>query len=233
MIFKFSLFYLFGEVWFLVYFKLRFFLLLSVKFTTEIPVLVQWMNSLYFWAGHLGTLSPHCTLTFHRQQHRTCFVSHTLLSAWSLTVKGVIIGLQPTCDGLIHILLLDTLYAQVLKTESKYSVRLKPKTETTEVYMYFLFWYYEFLHISVFLCETDSSGTNTTASNNLQFTHGVSIRSISLSFKCLYTYTLETLAPIKATFKNNKASSLWVTDHIRQLRGQFRGNMVWVEKYLT
>lgn len=33
-----------------------------------------------------------------------------------LTVEGVIIGLQSTSDGLIDILLLHTLYAQVLET---------------------------------------------------------------------------------------------------------------------
>lgn len=49
------------------------------------------------------------------------------ISFEALTVEGVVIGLQPTSDGLIHILLLNTLYAQVLKTESKYSVRPKLK----------------------------------------------------------------------------------------------------------
>lgn len=42
-----------------------------------------------------------------------------------LTVKGVIVGLQPASDGLIHILLFHTLYAQILKTESNGSVRSK------------------------------------------------------------------------------------------------------------
>lgn len=44
----------------------------------------------------------------------------------TLTIEGVVIGLQSTSDGLIHILLLHTLYAQVLKTESKHrNSRLK------------------------------------------------------------------------------------------------------------
>lgn len=41
--------------------------------------------------------------------------------ARTLTAEGVIVGLQPASDGLIHILLLDTLNAQIWKTESKYT----------------------------------------------------------------------------------------------------------------
>lgn len=50
----------------------------------------------------------------------------------SLTVEGVVIGLQSASDGLVYILLLHTLDAQVLKTESKQ----RCETETHEACVY-------------------------------------------------------------------------------------------------
>lgn len=46
-----------------------------------------------------------------------------IMYPWQLTIEGVVIGLQPTSDGLVHILLLHTLYAQVLETERKIKVK--------------------------------------------------------------------------------------------------------------
>lgn len=65
-------------------------------------------------------MTPCCTVGFINQSERSETQKKLCFSILfqPLTVKGVIVGLQPASDGLIHILLFHTLYAQILKTES-------------------------------------------------------------------------------------------------------------------
>lgn len=85
-------------------------------------------------------MTPCCTVGFINQSERSETQKKLCFSILfqPLTVKGVIVGLQPASDGLIHILLFHTLYAQILKTESNGSIRSKVRKNLQKRCLYLI-----------------------------------------------------------------------------------------------
>lgn len=88
----------------------------------------------------VSTMTPCCTVAIINQSERSERQKILCLSILfqPLTVKGVIVGLQSASDGLVHILLFHTLYAQILKTESSCSVRSKVRKNHEKLRIYLM-----------------------------------------------------------------------------------------------
>lgn len=90
----------------------------------------------------VSTLTPCRTVAFKNQSEssKTQKILCLGILFQPLTVKGVIVGLQPASNGLVHILFLHTLYAQILKTE-----RSNVKTNLQKLRLYLIVFHLEIL----------------------------------------------------------------------------------------